>query len=187
MPSPALLPEKSVVPQTIGYHLVKSGYGLWLPGDQRGHWSEAWDEEIGYYESHRLHEGDLVRMRMAQERMKHPPTRLDAKMIAAVAAAVGRCAAQSDWRVAAAAIEATHMHLLMTYTTRDVDRTAKWIAQETTKSVHRHMSFTGPVWCEGKWLGFIFDVDHWDKTRAYIERHNVRRGLPAQPWDWITP
>jgi hypothetical protein len=78
------------------------------------------------------------------------------------------------------------MHLLMTYTERDIDRTAKWIAQLTTKSVHRSTDFTNPVWCEGRWLEFIYDYEHWKNLRLYIERHNTRRGLPAQPWNWIT-
>jgi len=46
--------------QTIGYHLVKSGFGLWLPGDERGHWSEAWDAQLGYIEPHTLHPGDVI-------------------------------------------------------------------------------------------------------------------------------
>ena len=173
------------MPQTIGYHLVKSGYGLWLPGDTRGHWSSAWDEQIGYCEPHQLHDGDPVRRRMAQERMKHAPTRLTAGMIDAVADGVGACAIDSDWQIVAAAIETTHMHLLMTYTERDIDGTAKWISQQTTKSVHRQTSFAGPLWCEGKWLEFIFDAHHFENTRLYIERHNVRRGLPSRPWDWV--
>jgi REP element-mobilizing transposase RayT len=177
----------AAMPRTIGYHLVKSCYGLWLPGDSRGHWSTAWDEEIGYIEPHKLHEGDPVRKRMAVERMTAPPTMLDSPMIAAVADAVATCASDSDWKVAAAAIESTHMHLLLTYTERDIDLTAKWLAQLTTKAVHRQTPFTGPVWCEGKWLGYIFEPDHWTATREYIERHNVRRGLSSQPWTWITP
>ncbi len=175
------------MPQTIGYHLVKSGYGLWLPGDTRGHWSTAWDEQIGYYEPHHLHTGDPVRERMAKERMKHPPTRFTPEMIAVIASAVGNCAHDSDWRIIAAAIEPTHMHVLLTYTERDIDRTAKWIAQTTTKEVHKSTSYTGPVWCEGKWREFVFDDHHWKNLRLYIERHNLRRGLPAQPWDWIVP
>jgi REP element-mobilizing transposase RayT len=164
---------------------VKSGFGLWLPGDARGHWSAAWDEQIGYFEPHHLHPGDPNRERMARERMNHSPTRLTSAMIDAVAAAIGECAACSDWRVAAAAIESTHIHLLLTYTKRDIDGTAKWIAQQTTKMVHRSTDFCGPVWCEGKWREFIFDDGHWENTRRYIDRHNLRRGLRSRPWDWI--
>lgn len=185
MVSPVLV--RSFIPRTIGYHLVKSAYGLWLPGDMRGHWSAAWDEQIGYYELHHLHPGDSIRERMARERMKHPPTRFTPTMSDAVARAVGECARDSDWQIVAGAIEPTHMHLLLTYTEREIDGTAKWIAQRTTKEVHNGTSFTGPVWCEGKWLEFIYDLDHWKNTRKYIERHNLRRGLPARPWDWIDP
>jgi REP element-mobilizing transposase RayT len=174
------------MPRTIGYHLVKSGFGLWLPGDTRGHWSSGWDEQIGYFEPHHLHAGDPIRERMAKERMKHPPTLFCPAMIDAIAAAVGHCVADSDWQVAAATVERTHMHLLLTYTERDIDCTAKWIAQMTTKEVHRMTDFTGPVWCEGKWLEFVFDERHWDNLRQYIERHNLRRGLPAKPWHWIS-
>ena len=61
-------------------HVVISGYGLWLPGDGRGHWSEAWDDELGFIEPHTLHAGDPVRLRMAEERRKHTPVRLDEAM-----------------------------------------------------------------------------------------------------------
>src|SRR5688500_2132051 len=105
---------------TIGYHLVFSGYGLWLPGDERGHWSEAWDELIGYYEPHMLHPGDSVRKRMAEERTQHPRFVLTEPMIEAVVGAVDDCHKKSDWRIAAAAIEPTHTHLLLTYTDRDI-------------------------------------------------------------------
>ena len=179
--------DDQLMPNTIGYHLVKSAYGMWLPGDTRGHWSSVWDEQIGYYEPHHLHSGDPVRQRMARERMNYSPTYLSPLMIDAVARAVGYCANDSDWNIAAAAIESTHMHRMLTYTERDIDRTAKWIAQMTTKEVHATTNFAGPVWCEGKWLEFIFDHNHWENLRQYIERHNRRRGLPAQPWGWITP
>lgn len=170
---------------TIGFHFVKTSYGLWLPGDQRGHWSEAWDEQIGLIEPRKLHPGDPIRERMAAERMKHPPTRFSAEMIKAVAEAVGRCAAVSDWKVAAAAVEATHMHLLLTFTSRNIDNTVKWIADQTTKAVHARTPFTGPIWCKGRWLQFIYNEEHWENLYGYIERHNLRRGLPAKPYPWI--
>ena len=168
--------------RTVGYHLVKSGYGLWLPGDERGHWSAAWDQRIGFVEPHTLHPGDPIGQRMAMERMNHPPTRLTAAMMDAVAEAVGRCAGESPWNIAAASIEATHMHLVITYSGLDVKRTEKWVAQQTTKAVHRLTEHAGPVWCEGWWTGYVFDRRHWRTARAYIERHNERRGVDRRPY-----
>jgi REP element-mobilizing transposase RayT len=173
--------------RTIGYHIVWSGYGLWLPGDERGYWSEAWDEQLGYIEPHTLHSGDPVRLRMAEERMQHPPVRLDALMIGVVADVLGKCSAESEWRVAAAAIEATHLHLLLTFTERDIDNSVKWLKDQTTKAIHRGTPHVGPVWCKGRWRQFMFDEVYWRKTREYIEQHNERKGLPRQPYAWVTP
>ncbi|MBA3482114.1 MAG: hypothetical protein H0T51_09900 [Pirellulales bacterium] len=125
------------MPRTLGYHIVISGYGLWLPGDRRGHWSEAWDAELGYIEPHQLHVGDPIRKRMAEERQKHPPVKLAGPMIEVVAETLEQCAVGSDWQVAAASIESTHTHLLLTYTERDVDNTVKWLKDQLTKSIHR--------------------------------------------------
>ncbi|MCH8151512.1 MAG: transposase [Planctomycetes bacterium] len=174
------------MPSTIGYHIVIAGYGLWLPGDDRGSWSEAWDEQIGYSQPHTVHDGDPVRKRMAQERMRHAPVRLDDAMIQIVVETVRRCESASDWSIAAASVEPTHSHLLLTYTRCDIDNTVKWIKDRTTKAIRRETNHQGPVWCKGKWRSFMFDDQVWSKTAAYIERHNIRHGEPAQPYPIIT-
>jgi REP element-mobilizing transposase RayT len=173
------------MPRTVGYHVVVSGYGLWLPGDERGHWSEAWDAELGFIEPHALHTGDPIRKRMAEERQRHPPVRLDAEMQSVVADAITSCSDESDWRIAAASIEATHTHLLVTYSERDIDKTVKWLKDQITKAIHRDTSHAGPVWCKGSWRPFIFDEAVWRNTCAYIERHNVRRGVGPRPYGFI--
>jgi REP element-mobilizing transposase RayT len=172
---------------TLGYHLVKSGFGLWLPGDDRGSWSEAWDARIGFLEPHTLHPGDPVRHRMAEERMMHDPVQLSPEMIEAVVGAIQQCAADSagGFAVAAATIEPTHLHLLIPYTGRDIDKTARWLADRTTKAVHARTSHQGPVWCKGKWCSYVFDEAVWDTVVKYIERHNVRKGRPARPYPFL--
>jgi hypothetical protein len=174
------------MPRTIGYHIVISGYGLWLPGEDRGHWSEAWDEQLGYIEPHILHAGDPVRKQMAAERQKGPPVRLDAAMQRVVVATIGHCGAESEWRLAAASIEATHTHLLMTYTERDIDNTVKWLKDQITKAIHRETPHQGPVWCKGRWRSFIYEPDAWDNAQRYIERHNERRGAGPRPYWFLT-
>ena len=173
------------MPRTLGYHWVKSGFGLWLPGDERGHWSEAWDEQIGYIEPHTLHAGDPARKRMAEERMQHAPMRLSREMLSLVESALHNCQLNSDWKIAAASLESTHIHVLLTYTERDIDGVLKWLAQETTKAIHRGTSQCVPIWCKGRWRQFIFEQEHWDRTIAYIERHNLRRGVAARPYRFL--
>jgi hypothetical protein len=168
------------MPSTIGYHYVRSAYGLWLPGDDRGNWSEAWDELIGFTEPHTLHAGDPVRHRMAEERRAHPPVRWSPDMRIAIARSVEECAAQSDWSIAALGIQATHLHLAITYTTRDIDGTAKWLGQQMTKAVHRGTTHAGPLFCKNHWLQFIYEPTHWDRLLGYINAHNqAADGVPS--------
>jgi REP element-mobilizing transposase RayT len=174
------------MPSTIGYHVVISGYGLWLPGDNRGSWSSKWDEELGLIEPHMLHPGDSVRLRMSEERKKHPPVRLSPPMIQSVTQTIASCAAESDWKVVAASIESTHAHLLLTYTDRNIDNTIKWIKDQATKAIHRETPHDGPVWCKGRWRSFVFDDDIWQAVRNYIEDHNVRRGAGRRPYSFLT-
>jgi hypothetical protein len=168
------------MPRTIGYHLVKSAYGLWLPGEDRGSWSDAWDNQIGYHQPHMLHPSDPVRHRMAAERMKHPAVRFTADMQLTITDAIKTCIAKSNGGLIVynMAIEETHMHLSLPYTGKDIDATAKWLADQTTKAVHRQSNHTGPVWAKGCWRSFIYDEDVWNHVGQYIDNHNKRRGVP---------
>jgi REP element-mobilizing transposase RayT len=173
------------MPRTLGYHYVRSAYGLWLPGEDRGHWSEAWDQQIGFIEPHTLHGGDPIRKRMAEERMAHPPVRWTTEIQSIITASFAKCAEASPWKVAAYCIEETHLHGLLTYSPTNIDNTAKWIGQQMTKAVHQQTTHTGPVFCKGRWLQFVFEDSHWANLLRYIESHNVRRGLPARPYDFV--
>ena len=90
--------QEKDVSETLGFHYVKSTYGMWLPGDERGSWSERWEAQIGFTEPHMLHAGDPVRLRMAQERMKHPPVVLDSEICVSVERTIGRCSLASPWK-----------------------------------------------------------------------------------------
>ncbi len=172
---------------TIGYHVVISGFGLWLPGDARGSWSTAWDEKIGLIEPHTLHPGDPVRLRMSNERLKDVPVRLSDDMVGVVIDSLADCSAESKWSFVSASVETTHMHMLLTYMDRNVDNTIKWIKDRTTKQIHRQTSHRGSVWCKGKWRRFVFDLDVLERTRNYIEQHNVRRGVGPRPYPFFEP
>jgi hypothetical protein len=124
---------------------------------------------------------------MAEERMTHPPVKLDEDMIRAVATAIGECVKVSDGglKIAAASVVFSHMHLLIPYNIRDIDKTAKWLADQTTKAVHRHTAHSGPVWGKGKWRSYVFDEGHWQNTIQYIEKHNLRHHRAAKPYSFI--
>ena len=68
------------------------------------------------------------------------------------------------------------MHAALPYTGKDIDATAKWLADQTTKAVHRAIDHIGPVWCKGCWRSFVFEDQIWENVHTYIDRHNTRRG-----------
>lgn len=159
------------MPNTLGAHIIKSAYGQWLPGDERGHWSTAWDEQLGYVQPHMLHPGDPVRKRMAEERMKAPSLLWTESMIAAMTQAIAQCAVASAWNIAALAIEPTHFHLLIGSLRSDLDRTCKWLSQQITKAVHAATDHPSRIFARGKWASFVYDESHWNNAIAYINRH----------------
>lgn len=174
---------------TLGFHVTKSTYGTWLPGDRRGSWSEGWSPERGYYGAHQFHDGDARRERMARARMKHAPVILTAEMIAAIAEAIEDCVLRSNGglKIVAATIEPTHMHLLIPNSGRDINLAAKWLADQTTKRVHRTTEHRGPVWTKNSWCDHIDSQDHWENAVLYIDEHNVRAGRGSRPYAFLAP
>jgi REP element-mobilizing transposase RayT len=174
---------------TLGYHVTKSTYGTWLPGDPRGSWSENWSPTRGFFGAHQLHEADARRLDIAAGRMKHPAVTLNEDMIAAIVEAILSCVqrSQGGLRIVAAAIEPTHMHLLIPDTGRDIDNTAKWIADQTTKAVHRRTAHQGPVWTKNNWCYHIDQQEHWENAILYIDDHNLRSGRGSRPYPFLSP
>jgi REP element-mobilizing transposase RayT len=174
---------------TLGFHVTKSTYGTWLPWDRRGSWSEGWSPARGYYGAHQFHERDARRERMARSRMKHAPVVLSDAMLQAIVESLGECVqkSQGDLRIIAAAIERTHMHLLIPNTGRDINITAKWIADQTTKRVHRTTGHQGPVWTKNPWCDHIDDQEHWENAILYIDEHNIRAGRGSRPYSFLAP
>ena len=119
--------------------------------------------------------------------MTHPPTTLSAEMVFAVIAAIGDCIqrSRSGLKVMAAAIEPTHMHLLIPYSGRDIEITAKWLADQTTKAVHRKTPHAGPVWSKNNWIRHVFAPENWENALLYIDDHNVRAGRGSRPYSFL--
>lgn len=83
-------------------------------------------------------------------------------------------------------IEPTHIHLLITYSGRPIESTAKWLSHQMMLAVRQRTNFDGPLWTHGDWQESITDESHWRNLVAYIERHNIRRGLDPRPYKFLS-
>jgi hypothetical protein len=129
-----------------------------------------------------LNERDPVRLRMAQELMKHPEVLLPPEMIEIVARVIGECCDA----VPVGDRGGIGLHLLLTYSGLQIERTAKWICQQTTKAIHRETNPKGPVWERNDWTSFVFDPEYFMNVKRYIERHNERRGVGPRSYSWVS-
>lgn len=176
------------MPETLGYHLVKTAFGTWLPGDVRGYWSQEWSAKEGFRGSRRFHDQeDRGAMEFVQRRMRQAPTVLSEGMIEVIVSAIQECVRKSNGglKIMAAAIESTHMHLLIPYSGRDIEITAKWLADQTTKAVHRRTTHQGLVWSKNNWIRHIFQPEYWENSLLYIDDHNERSGRGRRPYPFL--
>lgn len=177
------------MPPPLGYHVVKTAYGRWLPGDERGSWSEAWSAGRGFYGAHQFHAGDEARRMIATARMRYAPATLTEEVQCAVEHAVSDCvnSANGKLRIIAAAMEPHHMHLLIAFEgEHPVSSTVRWLFHKATRKVHATTSHTGPVWVKNHWCGEIENDVQWDNAIEYIEQHNVRAGRQRRPYSFLT-
>jgi REP element-mobilizing transposase RayT len=175
------------MPETLGYHLTKTTYGTWLPGDARGSWVKNWSPRVGYGELHRFEHADPSREERSRRQLSHDVVILSPAMIQAVVDALAVCIqrSQGGLKIMAATIEPTHMHLLLTRTCRNIDITTKWIADQTTKAIHRQTAQRGSVWTSKNWCEHVDQPDHWEELLRYIDEHHVRAGRGSRPYEFL--
>lgn len=176
------------MPLPLSYHVVKTAYGRWLPGDSRGSWSESWSRDRGYFGAHQFHEANLDRETIARDRMRHTPVLFDDGMQQCIVRALAECVAQAkgSLRIISAALEPMHLHLLVAYTKQhEIRSTVQWIGHKTTRAIHDGTTHVGPVWVKNKWCCEIENLQQWDNAIDYIEAHNVRAGRGVRPYPFL--
>jgi REP element-mobilizing transposase RayT len=175
---------------TVGIHLAWTAYGTWLPGDDRGHWSPLFDEYDRILErGGRLAYGDPISQFAARERMTEPAKILNTDDRLLVADKIGSLAGGPNQpRAYAAAIEETHVHLLLGPVAEKIHKTAGRIKGTTSSALLKLPANRGRshIWTARYWKVFLYDDAAFVAVKRYIEEHNLRRGITASPFPWIS-
>ena len=174
---------------TRGIHIVWTTYMTWPPGAPRGHWSPLFDfygRLIAQGRQQRL--PDPVTKKVATFAAKESPKILNQNERDMVAETIGQRAGSGvDFH--AAAIEPTHVHLLMGPIQEHVSSFAGRLKGTTSSAVLGVPGNTGRqrIWTSGYWKVFLYDLESMVAVKEYIDDHNRRSGLNAEPFDWLTP
>lgn len=182
----------------VGYHLIWTAYGWWLPNDPRGSMSHgiaadvlAQLGEVHYGRKKLQPAGWVIRdfYEQAQHFLKHELLKLDADDIAIIAESFAATVRRKKYTCYACAIMPDHVHVLIR---KHRDHAEVMIEALQTESrdvlIERRLRNSDhPVWGGPGWKVFLDDRDDIERTIRYIEQNPVKLGKPVQRWEFVTP
>lgn len=191
----------------LGFHIIVSTYGFWLPNDPRGAsapfvGSDALFQAAGTARpvAHRRSVAGVPHDRAARLAAKHalkfPPVRFTGPQAKIVAQAVAEVAGNREIPVWAFAILPDHWHGVIGGA---ADTTMFIGACKRTANSLLDLAAAHPLQAfrEGKHVPSAFGGGHWktfldtsDAVRGairYVEANPVKARLPAQRWSFVAP
>lgn len=182
----------------VGYHLIWTAYGWWLPNDPRGSMSqfiaaEVLEQlgEIHYGRKKVQPAGWQIRefYEQAGPLLKHEFLKLDDDDVAAVAESFAETIKRRKYTCNGCAIMPDHVHLLIR---KHRDRAECMIEAFQAASRGKliaagRRTLDHPVWGGPGWNVFLDCREDIERTVRYIEQNPVRIGRPIQRWNFVTP
>jgi REP element-mobilizing transposase RayT len=192
----------------IGYHVILSAYGFWLPNDPRGSWSDfvrAWElrrfgaaTKVETRQSVAKKAHDVNARLQAKQSLSYPAVSFSGLQAQAIGSGFKRYVEKSGVIVWACAILPEHTHLVLarhTYKVEQVTNLMKGAASTELldRELHPLADFKdedGKVpscWGERRWKVFLDTPDDVLRAIKYVERNPEREGKPRQKWSFVTP
>jgi REP element-mobilizing transposase RayT len=190
----------------LGYHIILSAYGFWLPNDPRGSWSDT----IRVYEllrfgpatkiqtthsvAHAAHDRSL--RLQAKQALRHKPVHFTGLQARAIARGFAIACREHAYALLALAILPDHAHLVMRAHPRPIDDIVKHLKakatrQLTVESLHPFAddpradeTFPSP-WARNHWSPFIDSPQYLRKAIDYVNDNPDRAALKRQHWSSV--
>ena len=154
--------------RTLGVMLTVTTYGTWLRGDRRG-----------WVDDGKIMPADPQREDMDRQQLKYPPFYFNqAQQLAAGVFVIRSAREKLRTPIWALAIEPWHMHVV----TGPFDKPIGEASKEFKLSVLHGLHLGRPIWSKGYDKRWCAEPDVVAARVRYVERHNVRRDMPAQRW-----
>jgi len=190
----------------LGFHVIFSTYGFWLPNDPRGSWSDwvrNW-ELLRYgpatkVETRRSVAGvkhDAVLRKQAKQALAYPEVFLTGQQALAVGVGFSTAAAESNYTILVCSILPQHVHLVVGPHSRGIDRIVGHLKARATQQLnqqgihplaaYRQADGTIPSpWCRNCWKVFIYSPQHLRDAIKYVEDNPLKEGKPRQCWSFV--
>jgi len=146
-------------------------YGTWLRGDVRG-WV---DDGVVFPADPSLESLD-------RQRLAEPPFYFERRVWMDVGEAMGQSlVSRLGVRVLALCVQSWHSHFVIAASEHDPSTIVKCAKD----AIRWKLRLDRRIWGTGYDKRYCFDEVAVRSRVAYVERHNLRDGLPARPWSFI--
>jgi len=198
----------AIAAMVLGYHLILSAYGFWLPNDPRGSCSTF----VGSRELFRFGKTKTVSTRQSvadaphDKKLRHLAKRsLQRKAVVfsgiqarAIARGFAATVEKYDLPIWACAILPDHAHFVIGRTGRPIESVAAMLKADATRQLlherlHPFANDRGDagklpgVWAAGNWKVYLSTRAAIRSCIRYVERNPTKAGLRAQTWWFVQP
>jgi REP element-mobilizing transposase RayT len=193
----------------LGWHLIFSVYGFWLPNDERGsgstrvrakHIYDAAGEATKVYTTHSVagRPHDVRLRRMAKEALKFPAVELTGLQARAVGRGIAAVCPKVELVVHACAIMPDHVHVVVAAHRFEGDDLIECLKRAGTRGMNAeglhplrdHARANGRLpspWAGKGWKVMLFTPEQMRAAIRYVERNPVRAGFKPQRWAFVAP
>jgi REP element-mobilizing transposase RayT len=185
-------------PIVIGYHLIWTAYGYWLPNDPRGSMSKtiACDviAELGALHYGRKQVQPSARAvgefrDRAKDVLKYSLLDFSPANFSTIADGLAECIREQRYTCYACAIMPDHVHALIRkhkHQAEDMLDNLQEVSRLRLRTVGLR-TFDHPVWGGPGWKVFLDTPADLRRTIRYIQENPVKWRLPKQCWEFVTP
>ena len=191
----------------LGYHLIITAYGFWLPNDPRGSWSDF----VGSWELLRFGPATKTscrqslasrphdrRLRLeAKTALKYPDVHFTGGQARRIGMSFRDWAQQRGATIWACSILPEHVHLVVARHRYKIEQAANLLKGASTRALlaekaHPLATFAGQgqrppnMWARGQWKVFLDDPADVRRAIRYVEQNPIKEGKPEQNWQCVT-
>jgi len=175
----------------IGYHLILSMYGFWLPNDPRGSWSDF----VRSWELFRAGgQATKTNTRRSVAGAGHNVARRHAGKAALARPPVVLSGAQAPFAAGECAILPRHTHLLIAGPPYPAEQAANLLKGAATRELVRTdlhpfvpIRPLPPMWAAKQWICYLNDRRDIERCAEYIRQNPMKENLPPQRWNFVRP
>jgi REP element-mobilizing transposase RayT len=189
----------------LGYHLIISNYGFWLPNDPRGSNSDfvRSPDLLRYGKATKVttrrsvagKPHDAALRRAAKSALKHSPVSFTGIQARAVGRGIADYVGRSGVTVWACSILPEHTHLVIARHTYSIEQMANLLKGAATtqllaEGLHPFARQGGRVptcWARRERKVFLDSPKAILRSIKYVEDNPLKEGKPRQHWAFVTP